>query len=192
MKYPLLHSVAEQKVVMIRFLAHSLLLLSLPLFLNSCKKSTPDKPNTPVTPPTCDTCLPDITTTGKGTFGCKVNGKIWLPKGGWMSPATRLEYFQYNLMIDGENSENVNINVKEIHDTGYFDFSTFQFVSTRALFRNTDLTINYRSQPITNGYLHLLRFDMDKGIVSGTFAFDAYNTEGDSVHITEGRFDLRF
>ena len=162
----------------------------------SCTKPPDDNPAPGPKPTPCSNCLPPVTTEGKGTFGCKVNGKVWLPKGSWGSPATRIEYFNDNLMINGYRSSDetkVNINVKPIYDTGYYDFSTFNFESSRGLYRNVTLTINYRAQPITKGYVHLLRFDpYIKGIISGTFEFDAYNSEGDTVHITEGRFDLYF
>jgi hypothetical protein len=55
------------------------------LLFHSCTK-TPDEPEPDPTPTPCTNCLPPITTEGKNTFGCKVNGKIWLPKGGGGSP----------------------------------------------------------------------------------------------------------
>lgn len=169
-------------------------LLSLPLFLTSCKKTTPDKPNTPVTPPTCDTCLPDITTSGKGTFGCKVNGKIWLTKGGWLSPATTLGYFNQELTVVGYNSDyeqRVNISLKPLIDSGFYAFETTNFSTSRVLYRMDENNL-FTKEPVSKGYIYIKRFDLLTGVISGTFAFDAYNSRGDTVHITEGRFDLRF
>jgi hypothetical protein len=170
-------------------------ILSCSLLFHSCTK-TPDEPDPDTTPKPCTNCLPPITTEGKNTFGCKVNGKIWLPKGGKGIPGTRLSYFDSNLAIIADNYSTdryLNINIEPIYDTGYYDFTITNLSSSRGVYQNGDFTLFFISKPITTGYLHLTRFEpTSTGIVSGTFAFDAYNDKGDTVNITEGRFDLHF
>ena len=57
--------------------------------LSSCVWSCNDKESDPdpiPSPPVTEEQLPPITTTGAGTFGCKVNGKVWVAKSnktGW-------------------------------------------------------------------------------------------------------------
>ncbi len=55
------------------------------LFFVACRKETPDPPPPP--PPVAEKpdTLPPMTTTGANTFGCKVNGKIWVAKADWRS-----------------------------------------------------------------------------------------------------------
>jgi hypothetical protein len=42
------------------------------------------------------------------------------------------------------------------------------------------------------GKLYISYLDQTNDIVSGTFSFDAVNARGDTVHITNGRFDLQY
>lgn len=170
-------------------------LLSLPLFLNSCKKTTTDPPPTPVTPQPCATCLPDITTTGKNTFGCKVNGKIWLPETGWLNQGTRLEYSNKHLIIHAYNytkREYIDLDVAPITDTIYCLFYDARLKTQWSRYVNENSSINYNSDTIMKGFLRVSRFDLLNGIVSGTFEFDTYNSKVDTAYITEGRFDLHF
>ena len=53
-------------------------------------------------------------------------------------------------------------------------------------------TIVYNDNMIT-GQLTITHFDQQKQIVSGTFYFDAVETtKGDTVHVTDGRFDMNY
>jgi hypothetical protein len=63
---------------------HLLVILFLAMLLGSCEDNHTTNP-TQNKPPT-EEQLPPITTTGAGTFGCKVNGKVWVAKSnktGW-------------------------------------------------------------------------------------------------------------
>ncbi|MFI5220808.1 MAG: hypothetical protein ACHQK8_00675 [Bacteroidia bacterium] len=177
-----------------------LLLIGFTFFIecDSCKKDTPVT-NTPNPQPTpCDTCLPPITTTGQKTFGCLVNGKVWLPKhipfgsgGPWV------EYVQHELVIHGwndENGEDINIAVQPITDTGYYKFYNATLTMQWANYLNSKTMINYYADTIFTGYLQLLRFDPVSGYVAGTFEFDVYDKyhqhNGDTIHVRSGRFDL--
>ena len=42
------------------------------------------------------------------------------------------------------------------------------------------------------GELNLKKFDLVNQIASGTFWFNAVNDKGDTVKVTDGRFDVRF
>jgi hypothetical protein len=51
--------------------------------------------------------LPPITSEGKNTFGCRVNGKVWLPEKSWRGPAFGIQFVDniwLNVNADGEGS----------------------------------------------------------------------------------------
>lgn len=162
----------------------------------SCEKPPLPGPQ-PQLPALCDTCLPAITTQGLGTFGCRVNGKPWLPKGSWGNPSKVLRYNDELLNIYGYNTDynsTVAFSFKVIKDTGYYNLESYPFKYSEVAFSPKGIrTDDYNSNPAASGYLHILHFDpFYKGIISGTFAFDAFNDAGDTVHITDGRFDFYF
>jgi hypothetical protein len=170
------------------------LLLSIPFLYTSCEK--PPDPIPPPTPAPCDTCLPAITTEGKRTFGCRINGKVWLPKSGGFT----LSYFNNKINISAvkplsapQERERIHFDIRPINDTGYFkfpnsDLSLATFTYSPSIERINDYVVDIA----TKGYLHITRFDYEGGVISGTFEFDAYNSQGDTVHVTDGRFDLYF
>jgi hypothetical protein len=75
--------------------------------------------------------LPPITTTGANTFGCKVDGKVWLPHGGWNVNAIEVvaflshKYSNTDLEIYTNNRKNnalsgISISISPILDTGLY------------------------------------------------------------------------
>ena len=53
--------------------------------------------------------------------------------------------------------------------------------------------LTYWTDSIITGQLTITHFDQQKQIVSGTFYFDAVEaTSGDTVHVTDGRFDMNY
>jgi hypothetical protein len=68
----------------------TLFLLLLPLLAMQCRK---DKNDCPEGDKACELAkLPPLTTEGKGTFGCLVNGKAWLPESNTPVPKLRSTY----------------------------------------------------------------------------------------------------
>ena len=51
---------------------------------------------------------------------------------------------------------------------------------------------NYYTNLIKTGELTITRVDLSNSIISGTFWFDAINSEGEVVEIREGRFDWNY
>jgi hypothetical protein len=161
-----------------------------------CKKPT-DNPatgnNTP-TPAPCDTCLPPIATEGNSMFGCRVNGKVWLPKEGWMQPAFFADFYNGSISISGTNStvkEGIGFALEKINDTVtvYFPSNNFSYTSASFTIFKTDLYKEYFTTPIDNGYIKFTRFDINKGAYAGLFEFDVYSRDlQDTIHITDGRF----
>lgn len=167
------------------------------LVLCQCKKNDPSVP-----PP----ILPPETTTGAMTFGCKINGQVFLPDNGGSSPGIMAQY----------------VNRGDIKDGGWhLVFSAFNASSNKGLSFYTDSlffseTVNYPLKEetgfpdvfyyegIPSGYIVYHKKDNDKGsifikkhdpilkILSGTFSFVATNDSGVKVNITDGRFDIHY
>lgn len=169
----------------------------------NCKKTPDDQPGKPhpEEPLPCDTCLPPITTTGKNTFGCRVNGKVWLPKNTWFTPATYLELYSpdYENVVgiiarnysDVNNQQGISLFLASITDTSTIYFPNSILNYSRGFYSTTT---NFEAKPIKNGYVQFLRVDRINGVVSGTFEFDVYDkynlSDLDTIHITDGRFDI--
>jgi hypothetical protein len=143
--------------------------------------------------------LPPITTNGANTFGCKVDGKVWLPYGGWnVNKLTTFEYInnytKSGIIIYARNRKNnelsdLNISLKNATDTGIYKI--YNQLDEGLLF--SDGKNNF--EPIdTFGVVHILRLDTNLNIASGTFSFIGYTdkTHTKQVNISEGRFDLHY
>jgi len=167
----------------------SLLLLSA-----SCKK---EKSKNPIDD------LPPATQTGANTFGCLVNGKAFLPKGsGLGGPILLTQYVYdngiYTLYISAFNKINnnhktISIEIKNI----VLSNNTINILNNDSIKRGEYYTINsslidsYKTNSTNTGKLIVTYWDYNKGIISGTFSFDAVNATGEKVEIREGRFDVK-
>jgi len=167
------------------------------LFFAACNKTTSITPTQNNNITTCDTCLPAITTTGANTFGCRVNGNVWLPKGGSFQPGQTIEYTNKELVISGYNNDReefLTLDLKPITDTVNYTFYSYLLSTQGASFLNAKTSVDYYADTIYHGKIHLLRFDPIKGFVAGTFEFDVYDKyhqhNNDTIHITDGRFVL--
>ena len=133
-------------------------MLLLTVSAHSCKE---DKPT-----------LPPETQTGKNTFGCYVNGVLFINDGavGWgytrLTAAYIHSYDRLQISCKSKNGtitlmvSNPEVNVK----------------------KTLSYAINENYQSENGGEIFLTRFDFEKRIVSGTFSYGNY--------ITKGRFDI--
>jgi hypothetical protein len=144
--------------------------------------------------------LPPITTEGKGSFGCKVNGEIWIPK-------TQDEFLgnNFDLYANYDDASHV-IDIYTFKRYGDFDENLSLFLWNPVIGTqdtlNTIIDFQNRKQSlelITNTnrrYLtkiDIIRFDLPNRIVSGAFeGILIKKSNNDTLRITEGRFDVRF
>ncbi|MFN0215013.1 MAG: hypothetical protein ACKVT2_12225 [Saprospiraceae bacterium] len=173
------------------------------VWLTSCHKdSTP-----PYTgPPLIDyTVLPPATQEGKNTFGCLVNGEVWVP---------RVELFVpwYDLAAsfsekDGSGVGNITCRLltKDQDDFMQVIFGP-TFLHTGLYYMkplaSTDAQMRIGASPwygtddgdSTENWVRLNLIDTSRNIVAGTFQFTLYNSENknDKVVLSEGRFDLLY
>jgi hypothetical protein len=172
------------------------------LTASECKKH---KPGSPVDH------LPPETQTGANTFGCLVNGKVFLPKGTSLSPILTCYYqyiyypsptgfvFQISASDNSRPSSPINLNI-DIDSLSLQKGKTYE-LQTQGIkgiaygnYRKfTNNTLNdFFTYSLSSGQLNLTKFDEINQIASGTFWFNAVDANGDTVHVTDGRFDMQF
>jgi hypothetical protein len=159
---------------------------------------------------TCKKSLPPVTQTGAGKFGCYLNGELITPLGGGIGPNIDCYYqhlaagdsgFVFQVsgadLRNSESIKDVTINVggiKIIEGMTIPLKSGNDYTSGRGQCTNGRPYVEdiYYSTKNFTGFLHISRFDEVNQIAAGTFAFKAINSFGDSVNITDGRFDMHF
>jgi len=178
-------------------------LITVILILNfaGCKKELGDE-------------LPALTYEGKNTFGCKIDGVSWVPKGiyGWGFtdyPTDGGYYAEYNSPL-------VHVLIKTSDPGGYIDlyiknYDSYNFLKPGTYLLNKKTSSlpfgygikhsygtywtndkEYITDSFHTGWIELIKSDSVNSIVSGRFEFDAYNdVTGKTYKITDGRFDYK-
>ncbi len=173
------------------------LLFTLTLALSCCNKDD-YKPKTELEK------LPQATQTGAQTFGCLIDGKAFVPpKFGSNAPNAFYQFVggAYTLSIYGGTSGGPNLKGINIGclDMPLIQQSTYELKEalTNNYFGRYSIGggITYSGTSTTElpGTLTITRFDPANFIISGTFSFKAKEIyTGETVEITEGRFDMQY
>ena len=173
----------------------TLFLLGALLGLGQCKKKDPD----PLSQ------LPPATQTGANTFGCLVNGQLYLPGGnnGTSNYAVLYE--------SGPRGANLNILTYRVKDKGrqYINLSCGPITQAQRFSLDipvTEGTASYTDTSLPNscssyegnqppdyrkGHLTITKLDLNAGIISGTFDFTLAQPGCDTIKVTQGRFDKK-
>jgi hypothetical protein len=151
--------------------------------------------------------LPPETTTGAMTFGCKVNGKVFVPKDGNGRPGLFVQYVNlgnvpnggWHLNIPAYNySTNRGINIQTdsllLLEGMAYDFKRLKgFPLTFYEVLNNGATEIFGKLDNDMGNLFIKRHDQANRILAGTFYFTGTKiSTGEKVNITDGRFDIRY
>lgn len=151
--------------------------------------------------------LPAASQTGAETFGCLVNGKAFKPKGSpfggpILSCAYQYLHGGYHLQLKALNkggSTNYGVGIftdsLKIQNGVSYTLATEdrkEGASGLYTISTIERLIDYTTNNINTGKLTITHFDEVRRIVSGTFWFDAVNSNGEKVEVREGRFDLHF
>jgi hypothetical protein len=138
------------------------------------------------------------------TFGCKVNGKVFVPKDGRGKTGLYVQYVNFGAGAGGgwylnipatnwlpSTPEGINIETDSLLVS---QGQTYQFKnlkgSPKAFYDNGNV---YPKLDNDVGELKILKFDQISRILSGTFFFIGTNlSTGEKINITEGRFDIRY
>ncbi|MCW3073456.1 MAG: hypothetical protein JWP69_525 [Flaviaesturariibacter sp.] len=147
--------------------------------------------------------LPPITQTGANTFGCLVNGKVWLPEG-YISPTPN-----YRLTVDPNFSQgDFLLRVYRVYSTSplkgeniYFGCDSIKNTGTYILTSTSRFKVGWAQSEYgieaidtsvyKKGYLKITRYDLAAGIFSGEFEFIMKKQGYDTLRITQGRFDKK-
>jgi hypothetical protein len=167
------------------------------LSLTACKK---DKHiNDPGTPPQQQ--LPPITTEGKNTFGCLVNGNVWLPE------VTPYQMFQYPLVSSFQNDIFFLKATKRIHQntSQSIEMKIHNLITEQTYFLNSNSTFEnwggfadniksclYITDSTQVGTVEILKLDIPNKIIAGTFEMKLWKNGCDTINITNGRFDVKY
>lgn len=172
------------------------LCLLLSVFIFSCSKDVTE--------------LPPETQTGANTFGSRVNDAFWVPAGFGVVPTAPLieaRYVDKSIFINARNFSSSPIETE-------FEFFIAN-VTAPGIYPLNKATNIYPGQSqsyayyvkrkltpidewITNekvgGQVNITKFDLENRIVSGTFQFSAESryTPGQTITVTDGRFDVKF
>ena len=178
------------------------------LWLTSCYKDLPndDSPYQPID----YTVLPPITRIGANTFGCLVNGEVWVPRVDILAfDPTRYDMIATVDERNGTGVVRIDCTLLDL-DLGQDDW--LEIISGPTFFQavqNCDPIVGVSAQlKITSGQgyqssyhsssdncVTITRIDTANNIISGTFQFVLYNdftNLNDKITITEGRFDMPY
>lgn len=151
--------------------------------------------------------LPPETQTGANTFGCLVDGKVFIPKGDPFGGPIKKAAYQFvnggfRFLISGSrstSSETASIGIFADSlqlSVGIYDLTNKDIPSKLygqyAIAQLGTLGETYLTNQTNRGQLVIKKFDTVNQIVSGTFWFDAKNVNGQISQIKEGRFDLPY
>ncbi len=127
--------------------------------------------------------LPAETQTGKQTFGCLVNGVIWLPKGQSLRPGlTASIQFDILSIRAFKGKEAISLTVRNFKTA-----DNYSLANDDNGYGNGE--IDYKCE---EGLITITKYDKQLNIISGTFNFKAKNVAGDIVVVKDGRFDLNY
>jgi len=171
------------------------------LFLfSTCKKDESENCSpTSEIPGTLDSLgLPPATTTGANTMGCLINGEPWLPlrrnifgnlfysisftvgsqsSGGGVSIQARRKF------DDIDETMNFSAFPAEVVGTYPYQVITNNFLNSNCGLYDLDTT--------QNNFIEITRLDFEEEIISGQFQMTVFSENcQDTLHITNGRFDL--
>jgi hypothetical protein len=143
--------------------------------------------------------LPAETTTGEGTFGCYVNGKLWVPKGKLLDDIMDLSYdpnYQggwLNLYSHNRNdgiTETIRLASYKVSQPDLYEVN---LDSEMMIIYNDDKSCKYTQDQATyyEGFVHIKKLDLESRIIAGTFELTAKIPDCDTLRITQGRFDMK-
>jgi hypothetical protein len=172
------------------------------IFLAAISLSSSCRNEPQIIEPTVPT-LPPITQTGENTFGCLVDGEVWLPKGGGILFAYDVTYSNGYFQVYVNQSSDVGFQTVQMslfpvnRDT-VVEIQNSSLPNDLKFFRFGDATVSPAGYYDAiggqyTGVLNISKLDSINHILSGTFWFDAIDTTTNkTVQIREGRFDVRY
>ena len=148
--------------------------------------------------------LPLETQSGANTVGCLINGKVFLPYREGIGAAVNCFYQEVNgelfFSMSFVDAKGAGVRAVSV-STSRLDLVQGQTYSLNKNFDDdgdftgaggsysVNATENFYTTSIVVGELKITYLDRSKSVVSGSFWFDAVNSDGEVIEIREGRFD---
>lgn len=176
--------------------------LIIPLFialLVLCMMSGCKKPKGGVEPQD-DPELPPKTQTGANTFGCRVNGVAWLPKGSpfttprltaWYDPTYRNGTLNVTAnLVTNQGIESIVLGSDSLKSTGTYPLTRPNKQEAMFYGIRNECQFYQGASHERIGTMIITKLDLQNYIVSGTFEFTLRKPEC-TVVVTNGRFDIK-
>ncbi|MCW5923524.1 MAG: hypothetical protein KIS77_14365 [Saprospiraceae bacterium] len=187
--------------------ANTLLLMLVALWLLACYK---DAPPPYVKPDPCP--WPEITTQGLNTFGCKINGKEWVPCVDIYGAVVGLRPIDCTLRESDRSNflgVDASYSMSSISDTSNLFFLGLKPLKEGVINPQDLAHLRIKFSLSYNGGLsstswsadssgigttiEILRLDTSQNIIAGKFSSLLFaNAGGDTLVLTDGRFDLKY
>jgi hypothetical protein len=150
--------------------------------------------------------LPPITQEGKNTFGCKVDGEVWVPRVELFVPWFDKVCVLFESGLGSGNIISRVITLNQDDEMQLYFGPTFLQTGKYYLPEKNDSTnttsVRFRilstvyrlpdmSDP-TKNWVEVTFIDTVKNIVSGRFQFDLKSEDNQKISVTEGRFDMKY
>ena len=176
---------------------HLALILMLTLIVSSCNKDDDNSSTNPIDQ------LPPATQVGANKAGALVNGEAFLPNNQSVIPlvcnyldqedfalgiSKRVNGIYYVIYIYIGNTQ-LQVNQTYILEHYASDSKFGEYVINNGSPPNPNY---YSTTELITGELTITHHDYDNAILSGTFWFDAVNSDGTIVEVREGRFDMEY
>lgn len=139
------------------------------------------------------------------TFGCKVNGKVFVPKSGDGFPGIITEYpflgngqgggWFLNIATRDRSISSSRPGISITTDSLLLvEGNTYQLQTQKGFAAGEYFLgiISYKINTSDNGILFITKHNQAQRILSGRFSFTATSSNGEEVNVTEGRFDVRY
>lgn len=130
--------------------------------------------------------LPPVTASGANTWGCLINGKYARGTG------------ERTIRGDWTTSDGCSVQMNVV-SLGFPDTTrryalipghyTLAAKAPRQGWASLTRPANYDDSQLIDGYVKITRLDQQAAIISGTFEFTMVGSPGDTVRVTNGRFD---
>ena len=165
--------------------------------------------------------LPELTFDGKNTFGCLIDGEVFLPRRNGYTPTPILNSFYkfdnstsvnnnwFLITADNNVLEKTIVIEHNLFNIPFIEGNTYTFGNPNNGILNATYRINkkveyiengknyfyyqtYQTSNDINGEITIMKLDDNENIISGIFWFDCSDSNGNIVKIREGRFDLKY
>ena len=144
--------------------------------------------------------LPPATQVGANTFGCLLDGEVFIPGGG-TNPLDCVYQFvdggyyfslQGNKRDRNNNLITIGLSTNNLEVTQNQTFNLLENTALNAYGTYAFNAVFSRTNSIHTGKLTITKLDTQNQIVSGTFWFDVQDQNGMVHQIREGRFDMQY